>query len=152
MSLSFNEAQEIAETLDVSTKENRAVVYSISYLPTTQNRDEAYAFVKANPDFKTLDHTPCGKKIWDIESQSKIDFKTSEIKEIWKTASYRFIAAASGNLRAFVDGADPRSVFCSVEIPQILKNEKIRTINGIDKEKFLSAFQNKQQKQFHQPK
>ena len=137
MSLDFEYAKKVSETFDVSTLKDKAVVYSISYLKTAKNRDEAYALVKNGQDFKTLDDTPCGKKLCEIGAQATMDIAPEELKKIWKTASERFIAAASGDLKAFVEGADPRSTFCSIEVPQILKNANIQTINGINKFKFL---------------
>ena len=61
--------------------------------------------------------------------------------EIWRLASRRFIDCASGNVTAFVDNADPRSVFRSEELPAILRNPKILTINGVDKFAFASRFE-----------
>ena len=39
----LEEAYRIAETEDVSTPSNSVVMYSISYLPTRKNKDEAMA-------------------------------------------------------------------------------------------------------------
>ena len=54
----------------------------------------------------------------------------SEQIAVWKAASKRFIEAASGNVCAFVEKADRRSVFPFTELPTILQNERIRTVNG----------------------
>ena len=83
-----------------------------------------------------------------IEMQSCSRFVENEhdrqkIAEVWRLASHRFIEAASGNVTAFVDNADPRSVFLSEELPTILQNSKILTINGIDKFQFASQFDKK---------
>ncbi|MBR2300112.1 MAG: hypothetical protein IJ870_06040 [Alphaproteobacteria bacterium] len=141
MSLSFEEGMKIAFEFDVSTAKDCAVVYSISFLKTSENRDKAYAYVKAHEGCKTLDDTPCGKTLCEKGYQATNEVATDEIKKIWKTASERFIKSASGNLRAFVDGADKRSTFCMVETPEICKNDKIKTINGVDKFSFLEKFQ-----------
>ena len=50
------------------------------------------------------------------------------------------IAKASGNITVFVDGADARSVFRSVELPAILQNPNIDSINGKDKNKFAKTY------------
>jgi len=138
MSFDIKQAMDIALNEDVSTPPDGAVLYSVSYLKTTKNRDDAYAFVQKNKACKTLDHTPCGKLLCDLGAQGTNDMLTQAVKEVWKQASQRFIASASGNVTAFVDGADRRSTFCSVEVPAILKNDKIKTINGIDKFEFLN--------------
>ena len=140
MSLDFLEGLHMAETLPVHTEKNQAVLYSISYQPTTKNRDEAYEYVKTHLGAQTLDDTPCGKTLCNLGYQSTMDIAPDALKKIWHTASERFIAAASGNLKAFVNGADKRSTFCSVEVPAILKNDKIKTINSIDKFVFLKDF------------
>jgi hypothetical protein len=140
MSLDFSEGLHIAQTFSVQTEINSAVLYSISYQPTTQNRDAAYEYVKTHLCAQTLDDTPCGKTLCALGYQSTMDIAPGELKKIWHVASERFIEAASGDLKAFVEGADKRSTFCSVEAPAILKNEKIKTINGIDKNVFLKDF------------
>ena len=140
MSLDFLQGLHLAETLPVQTQKDAAVLYSISYQPTTQNRDAAYEFVKTHLGAQTLDDTPCGKTLCDLGYQSTMDIAPSELKQIWRVASERFIAAASGDLKAFVEDADKRSTFCSIEAPAILKNDKIKTINGVDKRVFLKNF------------
>jgi len=141
MNLDYKEGLKIAQDFDVSTKEDCAVVYSVSYLASIENKHKAYAYVKSHKICKTIDDTPCGKSLCEKGFQCTNDEATSDVKEIWQIASRRFVLSASGNLTAFVDGADMRSTFCSVEIPEILKNEKITTINGIDKCVFLRQFQ-----------
>lgn len=140
MSLDFAHGLFIAETYLVQTKENSAVLYSISYLPTTENRDAAYQYVKTHTDAQTLDDTPCGKALCTQGFHSTADIASDELKQIWRIASERFIAAASGDVKAFVANADKRSTFCSVEAPAILKNDKIKTVNGVDKHLFLKDF------------
>lgn len=140
MSLDFLEGLRIAETFSVETEENQAVLYSISYQPTAKNKDAAYAYVQAHPHAKTLDDTPCGKTLCAQGYQSTMDIAPDALKKIWYTASERFIAAAVGNITAFVENADKRSTFCSVEAPAILKNAQIKTVNGVDKFVFLKNF------------
>lgn len=140
MSLDFKRGLHIAENFSVQTAENMAVLYSVSYLPTTQNRDMAYQYVKTHLGTQTLDDTPCGKELCNQGYATTMDIAPADLKKIWHIASARFIAAASGNLTAFVEDADKRSAFCSVEVPAILKNDNIKTINGIDKHIFLKDY------------
>ena len=137
MSLDIKEGMHIATDFDVATEKDCAVLYSISYQKTTKNRDDAYAYVKTHKPCKTLDDTPCGKTLCEKGYQSTNDVAREKLKQIWKIASERFIAEASGDITAFVENANPKSTFSSVEIPAILKNEKIKTINRIDKLMFL---------------
>lgn len=138
--LTLETAKNIALTADVSSPENGAVLYSVSFLPTKENKTKAYAFVKSHPDTVLLDTTPCGQALINSGLETTLDIASSALAEIWKIASKRFIEQASGNITAFVLNADKRSTFCTVELPAVLKNEKIRTINGTEKHLFAKDF------------
>lgn len=131
---------QIARSYDVSSKENSVVLYSISFQPTQVNREKAFKYIKNNPDKIMIEHTECGAKLVETGFESIKTLNQEDIMTIWGEASRRFIAAASGNVTAFVDGADPRSVFRTVELPNILQNPNIKTINNIDKFEFAKQF------------
>ncbi len=59
---------------------------------------------------------------------------------VWEIASKRMIEKASGEITAFVDGADARSIFCKVELINILKNPLITVINNEEKHTFASKY------------
>ena len=88
----------------------------------------------------SLDDTPCGKELIALGLETGSGCPDTEILKVWALASARFIAAASGNVTAFVKNADPRSTFVSVELPHILQNDKIQLINGQDKHLFAKQF------------
>jgi len=136
-------AKEIAETYDVTTEPDCAVVYSVSFMPSDKNKNEAKAFVIQNSNAKMLDDTPCGKALIELGLDGKVNEVKEEITQIWRMASLRYIKAASGNIHAFVKGADERSTFCTTELNEILKNPKITHINGIEKENFALNFKPK---------
>ena len=131
---------QIARSYDVSSKENSAVLYSISFQPTQVNREKAFEYIKSHTDNIMIEHTECGDKLVETGFESIKTLNQEDIMTIWGEASRRFIAAASGNVTAFVDGADPRSVFRTVELPNILQNKNIKTINNIDKYEFAKQF------------
>lgn len=130
----WQRAMQIARTADVLTTCDCAIVYSIHFLPTDENKLKALSYIDANPHMMAIDYTDCGKKLISLQLEKYLTDK--EIATIWAAASKRYIAAASGNITAFVDNADHRSVFMTVELPEILQNHNIYTINGIQKEKF----------------
>lgn len=130
----------IARSYDVSSKENSVVLYSISFQPTQVNREKAFKYIKSNPDKIMIEHTECGAKLVEIGFESIKTLNQEDIMTIWGEASRRFVAAASGNVTAFVDGADPRGVFRTVELPNILQNPNIKTVNDIDKYEFAKQF------------
>ncbi len=137
----YAKAMHVAGTYDVATPENAVVLYSVSFQPTKENRDKAFAFVKDNPEKMMIEHTDCGAKLVEMGlSGAGCGLKDEEIADIWAVASKRFISAAQGEITAFVDNADPRSVFVRMELPTLLINEKIHTVNGMDKKKFAKRF------------
>lgn len=138
----FVEGLKVAKTCDVSTPKDSLVTYSITGQPTKQNRDKAFAYVTANPGAMMIDHTPCGAKLVEMGLQSSdTGLPPENVMLIWKEASRRLIENASGNVTAFVDGATPESVFISMELPQILSNPKITTINGEPKQQFATRLE-----------
>lgn len=134
-----NRAIEIAKTYDVSTPPSRMVLYSISFLPTPENKDKALDFVHDTNGFVMIDQTPCGKALNNLELE-KSGFTMDQIAQIWSIASLRMIKLASGNVTTFVENADKKSVFRRIELPAILENDNILTINSIDKHTFANTF------------
>lgn len=134
------EAYKIAETAEVATPADSVVLYSISYLPSRENKDRALEYIARHKNSFTLDDTPCGKQLIALGLETGSGTPPEELLKIWALASGRFIAAASGNVTAFVDNADRRSTFVSVELPHILQNDRITTINRIDKTVFAKRF------------
>ena len=133
-------ARQIAATEDVSTPPNSVVLYSISYQPTDINKRMALKYIAEHAGSYTLDDTVCGKKLMTMGLETGNENPAAELMQIWATASRRFILAASGNVTAFVENADKRSTFVSVELPLILQNDKITLINGTDKFEFAQQF------------
>lgn len=140
----LTKAYEIAKNADVTTVPNGAVVYSVSYMPSDENKIKAKEFLKENPTAKMLDDTPCGKALIDLGLNGKVNEVGEDITKIWRIASARYIANASGNIHAFIDGADKRSTFCTTELREILNNPLITHINGIEKAVFAKNFKPKQ--------
>lgn len=134
----YQQALNIAQTADVSTPAGSVVLYSVSFLPTRANKDAAFAYLRQTPGAMMIDQTPCGSQLVELGFDDIALTEEDKLKaaEIWKIASRRFIRAASGNVTAFVENADARSVFRSMELPEILKNPNIKTINGKDKAEF----------------
>ena len=133
-------ARHIAETADVTTPEDAVVLYSISYLPSTENKQQAHAYMRTHPSAMMLDDTDCGKQLMALGLETGSGTPPEELMQIWAIASRRFIMAASGNVTAFVKNADLRSTFVSVELPLILQNPRIGHINGIDKHIFAQQW------------
>ena len=139
--LLYETALSVAETFDVRLPKNSVVLYSISYLPTTKNRDDAFSYVKKNKKAHMIEDTECGKKLVELGiGYQETGLSQEQVMHIWSIASRRFINSVSGNVTAFVEGADKRSVFRMVELPLLLQNENVKLINGIDKHEFAQKF------------
>lgn len=137
----FLEGLKVAKTYDVCTPKDSLVVYSVSFLPNKKNRDDAFAYVNANRGKMMIEHTPCGAKLVEMGfASSDTGLNDDDVALIWKEVSKRLIDEAAGNITAFVDNADPRSVFCSMELPALLGNSAVTTVNGIDKFEFAKNF------------
>lgn len=134
------EAYRIAQNESVSTQPDRAVVYSVSFMPNSKNKEDAKNYIREHQDAQMLDDTPCGQALIGLGLDGRVDEVGEEITKIWKIASSRYIKEASGNINAFVEGADKRSTFCSTELQEIMENPNITTINGIDKKIFAQNF------------
>ena len=129
----LQQAYEIAKSADVQTEPDSVVLYSVSYQKSKINKEKALAYLKEHPQCKTLDDTPCGKLLIALGLETNFKAPQDELMKIWAIASERFILSASGNVTAFADNADPRSTFVATELPNILKNEKILTVNHQNK-------------------
>lgn len=135
----FLDGLKVAKTYEVDTPKDSLVLYSVTNLPTKENRDNAFAYVAANSGAMMIEHTPCGAKLVEMGFvSSDTGLAEEDVAQIWKEASKRLIDAASGNITAFVDNADAQSVFLTMELPTILTNPNILTINGIAKADFAN--------------
>ncbi|MDR1694160.1 MAG: hypothetical protein LBR70_03085 [Lactobacillaceae bacterium] len=139
----YEEALSIASSYDVNTEENSIVLYSISFLPTKQNKYDALEFIKNNHGKMLVDDTKCGMKLIELGlDDGTSGLSEEEVREIWGIASERFIKQARGSVTAFVKGSDKRSIFRSKELPELLKNPLVNKINGMDKFEFAENFDN----------
>ncbi len=130
MNILYDEGKFVAEYFDVQTNKDSLVVYSVSFLPTKENKYNAFKHVEEYPYKKMLDHTPCGQKLNELDLFSKPnEMSRDEAYQIWFIASKRLIESASGNVTAFIDKAHKDSTFRRIELPAILANKKITTIN-----------------------
>lgn len=136
----LQQAYDIAQKADVTSARDGVVLYSVSYLPNKDNKIKALEYIKIHKNCATLDDTECGKLLIKLGLETDFKAPQEELMKIWEIASERFIMAASGNVTAFVDNADPRSTFRKTELPCLLKNDNITSINGIDKFVFAKQF------------
>ena len=137
----YGQALQVARTLSVSTPKDGVVLYSISFLPTRENKELAFAYLEQHPEAMMIDQTDCGRELIKMGlEQTPPDLTPEQIAAVWKIASARMIAEARGDVKAFVKNADPRSVFRSTELPESLRHAQIKTITGVDKFFFAESY------------
>ncbi len=119
----YNALVEKAKTVDVSTGSHQAVFYS-----GKGNRDRAEAFAQLNGKM-TLEMTPGGKYFDNLKLfEPGSPITDDQALEIWKILSERYAKAASGNVYGFVKGANPKSIFNTIEYPTLQGNPYITNI------------------------
>lgn len=128
------QALEIARNYDVTTEPDSLVLFSISFQDNDNNKRLAFEYVRSHASAVTIENTPCGKALLALDLFSpQSGLSQEEAYQIWGIASTRMVLRASGNITAFIKNAHPLSTFCQYELPTILLNPHIKTINGQDK-------------------
>lgn len=78
-------------------------------------------------------------ELFERELGAGTDEARAAIGKVSKYASRRFIKAAFGEVATAVCGANKKRVFYDAELPVLVKNDKITTINGLPRE-LVKAF------------
>lgn len=100
-----------------------------------KNKERALAFEAGTPLEKTIGY----KKLGGDQLRERNMKKYGKVRGDQKSnktltwASKRFAQNASGNVKTFVCGARPKGVFRRTELPTLLRNRKVTSINGIDR-------------------
>ena len=119
----YSSLAEKAKSADVSTSANQAVFYS-----GDGNRAQAEVFAQLNGK-TTLEMTPGGKYFDDLKLfEADSPLTKAQARNIWKILSERYAKGASGNVYGFVNGANPGSIFNTVEYLALQKNPYITNI------------------------
>jgi hypothetical protein len=127
-------AKNIVNDKSFSTKESKATFYS-----GPGNREKALADIKTR-GAEPIDITDGGRALDAENLYSKHNPLYAEADEYWGAASEKYAKEANGNIIAHVDGASPHRVFAKKELPILLENDKVKSINGIDR-KFLQRIE-----------
>lgn len=122
---SLDGSKQIVKHGDFATPKDRAVFYSG---PGNRNR----ALHTAQNGGVPIDATPGGTALNGENLYGEFSgFTNKEADMIWSQASEKFANGASGNITAFVRGASPDRLFGATELPLLLKNDKVLSINGV---------------------
>jgi hypothetical protein len=129
----FKAQQEPDEMPQWEETPQRSVFYSGGY-----NQDHAWAFCHANPDYHMIQETLGGD--WLVRQDLPEYFRHNEVTSIWQEAARQYARMAQGDVVAFIRGAEPSDMFFEVELPELLFNEKVTHINGIDRQTLVERF------------
>ena len=129
----LQEEFQAAKTYSVDSN-GRAVVYSGD---NGKNHSRALEYKGTIP----LDRTEAGKKLNGVYERNakRYPYPKDLVKreqmsnQIMSVASKRYAQNAKGDVKTFVCGARPNSVFRKTELPTLLKNKNVTSINGIDR-------------------
>jgi hypothetical protein len=93
-----------------------------------------------------LEHTKAGRKLEGIYQRNLKRYPKHPVKarrmsdQIMTVASKRYAQNAHGNVKTFVCGARPKSVFRKTELRALIRNKKVTSINGVARRHFEKAF------------
>jgi hypothetical protein len=125
-----------SDDFDVSTLPDRAIFYSgvdravTRMMPEHDGKNWKLAeFVSGHIGFCNLEGTLGGSWLF---KQNLSHLTENERNEIWASASIKFAQAARGNVTAYVEGAREDKIFRTHELPALLANLKVSSINQRD--------------------
>jgi hypothetical protein len=142
------------ETLDVSSPENMALLWSGRDILTDIKMDEAASdsprwwdklscreaevFRKLGIGFSVED-TPGGEFLVNARlNYPDHDPLSAVARTLWEVLSTRFVCAAIGRVEIIAEGSFNESVFRMVEFDALLSNGRITAVNGLDRSLLLS--------------
>ena len=115
--------KKLVNKLDVSTECNTVTFYS-----GPGNRQKAEKFASMNGK-TTLEMTNGGKILDNMKLfEEGSPVSTKQARKLWETLSAKYATGASGNTYAFIEGANPNSIFNTVENSALLKNQNVTNI------------------------
>lgn len=145
----IDDLRSAVETLDVSSPENMALLWSGRAILTDIRIDEtasgsppwwdmlscreAEVFRKLGIGFSVED-TPGGAFLVDRRlSYPEADPLSAVARTLWEVPSARFVRAAAGRVEIIAEGSFDDSVFRLAEFGALLENARITAVNGLDR-------------------
>lgn len=148
--LGIKKAFNFASVLLLYSGPRRTIIDFLQIDASAKNHNRAKNL--AQPTLYTLiDHTKIGKELDGYKGKGLYGFleillsgKTSNIQEqadfVMGFVSVAMILAASGPVETLVCGADPSKVFLTYELPALMANTRITSINGVPADVFRKIY------------
>ncbi|MFM7530743.1 MAG: hypothetical protein ACKO63_20045, partial [Nodosilinea sp.] len=130
-----------SDEFDARTEHGKAVFYS-GVLPESQigNRKLAERFC-ADSGSCLIGNTIGGKWLQEITDRD-INLSDKQTDSLWSAVSKKYAEQAVGDITAFVYGAEEKRIFYSAELPALLKNENITSINSVPRAELSDWYNN----------
>ncbi len=128
-------AEVASDKFDVATPRDGATFYSndAERGGPHRNRDRADVLIKEGDGrYARIETTPGGRWLNDEQLYKKLPQEQADA--VWSEASKKYANEASGDAKTCVVGARPSSVFRRDELPVLVDNEKVTSVNGIPRE------------------
>jgi len=98
-----------------------------------RNRDRSDAMIEQGDGrYVRIETTPGGRWLNDEKLYEKLPREQADA--VWSEASKKYANEASGDAKTCVAGARPDSVFRRDELPALVDNEKVTSVNGVPRE------------------
>jgi hypothetical protein len=155
-----DELRELASRVGVESPGRLTVLYSGATAPGVHSSDVVTSMRVAGEDVRIIDRSPAatfmdspsyrravaeafGVQVSDLRGNSAagIEARTwlyHPTEGPWADASARFADQTRGEVKLLVNGATPDRVFGATELPRILANPNVTTIEGIPRETLVA--------------
>lgn len=140
--VNHKKAKYFAENYGYFLIDQTAIGHVVDYYERKATKDEK---IKKLSLFDSLKKSAWAKELLkadftekEIEQNEK--FIQSQIDAVMGFVSAAFILSSQGNVDTLVCGAGTQKVFYLFELPAIMANDKITSINGVPKEKFAKIY------------
>lgn len=128
-----DELEEVIKHADLSLPPGKTVLYSGQHPLGIPARQLAEKHAAASPGMQTLEQTEVGRWLDTENLWDKNHPLFAERQRAWRAISERFASQAQGNVTAVTKNSMTDSVFRSTELPALMKNGAVDSINGIPK-------------------
>lgn len=143
-----------SDDFDVSTPHDGAIFYSNDredQLHLNRNsadesgltrleRTAGGSWLEAQKTYQSIESLGPGEAFIGPRTQSQFEATKTSADAVWHEASTKFARSVSGNVTTRVIGAEEDTIFRSKELPALLENQKVSSINGVSREELKALY------------
>ena len=133
-----------SDDFDVSCPHNGAVFYSNhrfdgGHLNRNSADDLGLTRLEQTDGGRWLQAQKTYESLETLDGQPTL-WTRPDADSVWSEASTKFARSVSGNVTTRVIGAEPDTLFRSKELPALLENQKVTSINGVSREELKALY------------